>query len=99
MLEPIHFIPSAATLIALFTVLGIGLAPNISFLIIAFGFTGILLASIFGGIKNRSLSVMLFLLLIVPMQIFGYGLGFMIAYFKRFILDHDEFTGFQKKYY
>ena len=99
MLEPIHFMPSVVTLFALFTVLGLALAPNILYLIIAFGFTGILLVSLFGGIKNRSLSVMLFLLLIVPMQIFGYGLGFMIAYFKRFILDHDEFTGFQKKYY
>ena len=51
------------------------------------------------AIKNRSLIVMILLFLIVPIQIFGYGLGVMIAYFKRFILDHDEFTGFQKKYY
>ena len=79
--------------------LGVGLAPNLSFFIIAFGFTGILLASILGGIKNRSLSVMSLLLLVVPIQIFGYGLGFIIAYFRRFILDHDEFRGFQKKYY
>ena len=99
MLEPIHFIPSVATLFALLTVFGLGLAPNIFYLIMAFGFAGILLVSLFGGIKNRSLSVMLFLLLVVPVQIFGYGLGFMIAYFKRFILDHDEFTGFKKKYY
>ena len=99
MLEPIHFIPSVVTLFALFTVLGLALALNILYLIIAFGFTGILLVSLFGGIKNRSISVMLFLLLIVPVQIFGYGIGFMIAYFKRYVLDHDEFTGFQKKYY
>ena len=99
MLEPIHFIPSVVTLFALFTVLGLALAPNIFYLIIACGFTGILLVSFLGGIKNRSISVMLFLLLIVPVQIFGYGIGFIIAYFKRFVLDHDEFTGFQKKYY
>ena len=99
MLEPIHFIPSAATLIALFTSIGFLLAPNTFYLMIAFGFTGIFLVSLLGGIKNKSSKVMLFLILIVPVQIFGYGLGFMIAYFKRFILDHDEFTGFQKKYY
>jgi glycosyltransferase involved in cell wall biosynthesis len=99
MLEPIHFIPSAATLFALLTLFGLGLAPNIFYLIIVFGFASILLVSLFGGIKNRSISVMLLLLLVVPVQIFGYGLGFMVAYFKRFILDHDEFTGFQKKYY
>ena len=99
MLEPIHFIPSVVTLFALFTVLGLALAPNVSFLIIGFGVAGLLLVSLLGGIKNRSLIVMTLLFLIVPIQIFGYGLGFMIAYFKRFILDHDEFTGFQKKYY
>ena len=99
MLEPIHFIPSVVTLFALFTVLGLALAPNVSFLIIGFGVAGLLLVSLLGGIKNRSLIVMILLFLIVPIQIFGYGLGFMIAYFKRFILDHDEFTGFQKKYY
>ena len=99
MLEPIHFIPSVVTLLALFTVLGLALASNVSFLIIGFGVAGLLLVSLLGGIKNRSLIVIILLFLIVPIQIFGYGLGFMIAYFKRFILDHDEFTGFQKKYY
>ena len=99
MLEPIHFIPSAVTSFALITLLALGLYPKVSFLIVTFGFVGILSLSILGGIKNRSLSVMLLLLLVVPVQIFGYGLGFMIAYFKRFILNHDEFTGFQKKYY
>ena len=99
MLEPIHFIPSVVTLCALFTGLGLALAPNVSILIIGFGVAGLLLVSLLGGGKNRSLIVMTLLFLIVPIQIFGYGLGFMIAYFKRFILDHDEFTGFQKKYY
>ena len=99
MLEPIHFVPSAATLIALFTSIGFLLAPNTFYLMIAFGFTGIFLVSLLGGIKNKSSKVMLFLILIVPVQIFGYGLGFMIAFLRRFVLGHDEFTGFQKKYY
>ena len=99
MLEPIHFTPSVVTSFVLLTVLGIGFAPNISYLILSFGFIGVLSVSLIGGIKNRSLNVMLLLLSVVPVQIFGYGLGFMIAYFKRFILNHDEFTGFQKKYY
>ena len=99
MLEPIHFIPSAATLLAVFILIGFLLAPNIFYLMIALGLTGIFSVSLLGGLKNRSLSVMLFLLLIVPVQIFGYGLGFMIAFLKRFVLGHAEFTGFQKKYY
>ena len=99
MLEPIHFIPSVATLSTLFTVLGLGLAPNISYLIITFFFAVLLSVGLLGGIKHRSLSVMSLLLVVVPVQTFGYGLGFLIAFFKRFILDHNEFTGFQKKYY
>jgi hypothetical protein len=43
--------------------------------------------------------VMSLLIVVIPLQIFGYGLGFLIAFFKRFILNQDEFTGFQKKYY
>ena len=63
MLEPIHFIPSVVTLFALFTVLGLALAPNMSFLIIGFGVAGLLLVSLLGGIKNRSLIVMILLFL------------------------------------
>jgi len=99
MLEIIHFIPSFVTLIVLFAILGIGLTPNISFLLIFSGLIGLFLFSSVGGIKKKSLSVMVLLMLIVPSQIIGYGLGFLIAFFKRFILNQSEFAGFQKKYY
>jgi hypothetical protein len=55
--------------------------------------------AIHGVIKYKDPKVFVFIPLIVPTQIWGYGLGFMIAFFKRVILGKDEFTGFVKKYY
>ena len=36
---------------------------------------------------------------IIPIQIFGYGLGFIWAFLNRSILKKSELVGFQKKYY
>ena len=66
---------------------------------IIFGLIVLLTISIIGGIKTRSVVVLLLLLFVIPMQVLGYGLGFFIAFIKRFVLKHGEFTGFQKKYY
>jgi glycosyltransferase involved in cell wall biosynthesis len=99
MLEPIHFVPSIATSLALFIIIGLIIYPNIFYPFIIFGLTALLFVSIVGAIKTRSLSAGLLLIIIIPLQVIGYGLGFIIAFFKRFILNHSEFTGFQKKYY
>ena len=99
MLEPIHFVPSITTSLALFFFIGLIIDPNIYYPFIIFGLTALLFVSIVGGIKTRSLSAGLLLIIVIPLQVIGYGLGFIIAFFKRFILNHGEFTGFQKKYY
>jgi len=57
------------------------------------------LISVIGGLKTRSPVVLLSLLIIIPLQLIGYGIGFLIAFIKRFVFNHGEFTGFQKKYY
>ena len=99
MLEIIHFVPSFLTSLSLVSIAGFIIYPNIFFPVIIVGFATLFFISIIGGIKARSILVMLLLLVVIPFQIFGYGLGFFIAFFKRFIFNQDEFTGFQKKYY
>ena len=99
MLEPIHFFPSIVTLLSILTVIGLVIYPSIFYPITIFGLIALLSISIIGGMKTRSAVVLLLLLFVIPMQVLGYGLGFFIAFIKRFVLKHGEFTGFQKKYY
>jgi hypothetical protein len=87
------------TLLSLLTIIGLVIYPSIFYPIIIFGLIALLTISIIGGIKTRSVVVLLLLLFVIPMQVLGYGLGFFIALIKRFVLKHGEFTGFQKKYY
>ena len=61
--------------------------------------SSLLILCAFGGLKTKSIKVMFYLTLIIPCQVFGYGLGFFWAFIKRFIFGHDAFTGFEKKYY
>lgn len=101
-LEPLHFIPAIATvgytLLTIFTLL------TGFFLEIWLGITGLALLVcigifIHGSIKYRSLKVGWLAPVISVCQIFAYGLGFTINYFRRMILRKGEFTGFTKKYY
>ena len=49
--------------------------------------------------KEKNFKVAALLLMVMPFQIFGYGLGFIVAYIKRYILKHKEFPGFQRNFY
>ena len=99
MLEPIHFVPSVVTFLSLLTIIGLVIYPNIFYPLIIVGLAALFLISVIGGLKTRSPVVLLSLLIIIPLQVIGYGIGFLIAFIKRFVLNHGEFTGFQKKYY
>ena len=99
MLEPIHFIPSIATLISIMIIVGTFFNGQIYFPVISIGIGLLLLACVVGGIKNKSILVTLILIIVIPLQVIGYGLGFLIAFFSRFILNRGEFTGFTKRYY
>ena len=99
MIEPIHFMPSILTIITgliilLATVYPIIFAPYLIILICS-----LILVSIIGGLKEKTFKVAALLLMVMPFQIFGYGLGFIIAYVKRYILKHKEFSGFQRNFY
>ncbi len=99
MLEPVHVIPAVALLltIALFFIVFVHPKLFIYFLFIA---TGLLLISALDcWIKYRSLRTALLVIIIIPIQIYAYGLGFTIAFVRRVILKHKEFIGFKKNYY
>lgn len=99
MLEPIHVLPSIG-LIGIVIVL-IGFLMNLPFFSSLFfiGLVALGMVSLIGGFKQSSIGVMLLLPIVIPIQICGYGLGFLWAFFNRVILGRGSMTGFVKKYY
>jgi glycosyltransferase involved in cell wall biosynthesis len=99
MLEPLHFVPAVITLLSCLVLLGFLTDPEEFGAFFELGLGLLLALSVLGGIRQRDAAVALYLPLVICAQIFGYGFGFMFAFFKRFILGQDEWVGFRKKYY
>ena len=99
MLKIIHFIPSIFLILSLILLLGTFIIPKLFIPIILFGLLSLSSICVFGGYKNKSILIALLLFLVIPLQLFGYGLGFLIAFVKRYILKKSEYIGFEKKYY
>ena len=99
MLEPIHFIPSLATLFG-FSIVGTAIYLDFPldqlFLLI---FIPLGLLSLFGAVKKNDLRIFPYLLVVIPSQIIGYGIGFIQAFIRRFVFQQDEMVGFKKNYY
>ena len=99
MLEPIHFLPSLATLFG-FSIVGTAIYLDFPldqlFLLI---FIPLGLLSLFGAVKKNDLRIFPYLLVVIPSQIIGYGIGFIQAFIRRFIFQQDEMVGFKKNYY
>ena len=102
MLEPLHIVPAMATL---FAVLIIVLALFFDFFL-KFLIAGLALALIIQiGLSidamriYREIKPALLLPVIMPAQIFGYGLGFINNFIRRIIFGKDEKVGFKKNYY
>ncbi|MBZ0181898.1 MAG: glycosyltransferase [Melioribacteraceae bacterium] len=99
MLEFVHFFPAIGTLISLSVLILTFLLPSIFGWFIIVGLSVLLLMALHGVNKYKDVRVFPFIPIIVPTQIFGYGLGFILAFTRRIILKQNEFTGFVKKYY
>lgn len=99
MLQLVHFLPSAATAIFFLSIFGIFFYPNIFIPLMFFYFLILSIICIYGGLKTQNIKVLFNLFLVIPFQILGYGLGFIMAFIKRFIFGQSSFTGFEKKYY
>ena len=59
----------------------------------------ILLVFVDSSIKNRSLVIGYLSVKSSFVQLFGYGFGFLTAWWKRCVLRQDEFTAFEKNFY
>jgi glycosyltransferase involved in cell wall biosynthesis len=102
MLEPLHTLPAIATMIILLT----------CFIAIFFEFAryillcssvfllGVLLYAMLDSVRiYRDIKPALFLPLIMPAQIIGYGLGFITNFIRRVVFRKEKKVGFKKSYY
>ena len=99
MLEFIHFLPSIAIIIfSIISIVVLSTGIPIIYFILATLIPLICLA-MFGTIKKKDIRIFHLLIIVIPAQIFGYGLGFIFNFINRYIFNRDSWTGFIKKYY
>jgi glycosyltransferase involved in cell wall biosynthesis len=102
MLEPLHTMPAVATLISLLVLF---LSPFFSFafyllILGCLGWSAVFLFSIFDSIlMYKDIKPAFLLPIIMPAQIYGYGLGFINNFIRRIIFRKGEKIGFRKSYY
>ena len=99
MLELVHFLPALACFVSIITFL-FAVINGWSFSEILFLFLSpLLILSLLGSFSKSDPRIFPFLLLVIPIQFIGYGIGFSQAFIKRFILNKPEMIGFKKNYY
>jgi glycosyltransferase involved in cell wall biosynthesis len=102
MLEFLHVAPALATLAVFLTIMATFIFSDgwyISRWLFVCGLLGLFLSGLPAAFKYKSLKVFFLALLVMPIQIIGYGLGFIFAFINRVILGRPEFVGFKKRYY
>jgi len=102
MLEPLHSIPAVLTFVAV-TLLVLSLIFDLIKTIVLWGFSAGILILIYSMIDSiriyKSIKPALWLPLVMPAQVLGYGFGFIYNAVRRIVLDKDEKVGFKKSYY
>ncbi len=102
MLEPLHGLPALVTMI-IFIVLILALFFSLFRWIFIAGLAAaifILLLSMLDSVsKYKQVRPALYLPVVMPAQIIGYGLGFIYNYIRRVIFGKAEKVGFKKNYY
>ncbi|HQV30561.1 MAG TPA: glycosyltransferase [Calditrichia bacterium] len=102
MLETVHALPAIATLGLMALVLAALLIPGAwGFLkwIFGAGVLAVALSAVHAAWSYRQWQLLFLVPVVMPIQVIGYGLGFISAFIKRVILRGGEFTGFRKRYY
>ncbi|RMF08951.1 MAG: glycosyltransferase [Candidatus Neomarinimicrobiota bacterium] len=99
LLEPIHFLPSLATIVMAYVLVGWLISPERFGGWITIGLLALLALGIHAAIQSRRLDVGLLTLVTIPIQIVGYGLGFISAFVRRYVIGQGVWTGFTKRYY
>ena len=102
MLEPVHALPALVTLGVILLIIGSLLSSVVWGLFKWLLVLGILVlagSGIHAAAQYRSFRLLFLVPMVMPIQILGYGLGFISAFITRVIFKKGEFTGFRKKYY
>ena len=102
MLEPLHSMPAMVTLVlGLLLLLALFFKPIAWLLIIGLilGMIILIISMIDSIAMYRQIRPALYLPLVMPAQIIGYGMGFIYNFIRRVILSKDEKVGFKKHYY
>jgi len=94
-LKAVHFLPSFFTIGCIFLILlsllfVLGLIPLALFILIIFSDSLII---------NKSFKVAFLSVIASFTQLFGYGTGFMVSFWRRIIMRKDEFHAFKKNFY
>jgi len=99
MLEFVHFLPTLSIILSILLLTILKLL-NLSVINIFFIFIiPLIFLSFLGAYSKKEFRIFPFLIIIIPTQIFGYGLGFLQAFIRRFIFNQKEMIGFNKNYY
>ena len=99
MIKLVHTIPSIFTILSFLVFTFLFFSPYSSGSIILILFLSLVLVSIIGAISEKSFKLIPILFIVIPIQIYGYGFGFITAFIKRYILKQNEFAGFIRNFY
>ncbi|NDV57250.1 glycosyltransferase family 2 protein [Bacteroides sp. 519] len=95
-LKLVHLLPALFTSGIFFLFLiSLFVCPYAATLILLYA----LLVAIDASIQNKSVSIGLLAIVAAFVQLTGYGLGFLSAWWKRCVLGRNEFTAFNKNFY
>ena len=102
MFEPLHAAPAAALILVL-TVSAAAVFSPLFFWLFKIGLVSGLLVLLFSmadaAIKYKQLKPSFYLPLVIPIQVFAYGAGFIYNFIRRAVFKKDVKTGFKKNYY
>ena len=94
-LKIVHWLPSAFVICMVIIILLSFFFPKLLLIPLLY----CLLVFIDSYVKNKSVKVALYSILAAWVQLFGYGTGFLVAFWNRLILKKGEFISYEKKFY
>lgn len=94
-LKLVHLLPAAFTVGAVLLVLGAPIVVYGPFLLLLYA----LMVMVDSSIQNKSLKIGLLSIVASFVQLVGYGLGFLRAWWQRCVMGKDEFEAFRNNFY
>lgn len=102
MFEPLHAAPAVATVLFFLLIIACIVSYPIRMVarwIFLIGILTLLFSGLHAAFQYKNWRLIYLVPIIMPIQVMGYGLGFLSAFVRRVILGQGEFTGFEKRYY